>query len=167
MIGEIATSKMIDMTIIGETITDPIIGQIMEETTIRNREIELEVKVGKILEIVTEIIQGKDMREVEIEAEIGVEERQVQPRSRILSENRGDRKRSETRPRSNSRIDTNRDRIRSYRYREYDHFARKCPNTVTDEELGQNDSEQKGLQLLMQDNPINSDGGTEVECLNL
>ena len=73
MLGEIATDKMIDMTIIGETITDPIIGQIMEETIIGNRDIELEVKVGKILEIITEIIQGNDLREVEIEAEIGVE----------------------------------------------------------------------------------------------
>ena len=73
MLGEIATDKMIDMTIIGETIKDPIIGQIMEETIIGNRDIELEVKVGKILEIITEIIQGNDLREVEIEAEIGVE----------------------------------------------------------------------------------------------
>ena len=35
--------------------------------------------------------------------------------------------------RSNSKVTTNRDRIRCYRYREYDHFANKCPNTVTDD----------------------------------
>ena len=48
--------------------------------------------------------------------------------------------------RSNSRVNTNRDRIRCYRCRKYDHFARVCPNTVTDEELGHSDSEQAVLQ---------------------
>ena len=70
MIDKIATDKMIDMTIIGkkieETITDPIIGQIMEEAIIGNRDIEIEAKVEKILEIITEIIQGKGLNEIEI-----------------------------------------------------------------------------------------------------
>ena len=51
MIGEITTDKMIDETIIGkvieEIITETIIGQITEEAIIENRDIELEVKVGK------------------------------------------------------------------------------------------------------------------------
>ena len=51
MIGEITIDKMIDMTIIGKNIdkiiTETTIGQIMEETIIENRDIELEVKVGK------------------------------------------------------------------------------------------------------------------------
>ena len=38
----------------------------MEETIIGNRDIELEVKVGPILKITTEIIQGKGLNEVEI-----------------------------------------------------------------------------------------------------
>ena len=70
MIGEITTDKMIDVTIIDkiieEIITEPIIGQNMEETIIGNRDIELEVKVGIILEIISEIIQGKGLNEVEI-----------------------------------------------------------------------------------------------------
>ena len=70
MIGEITTDKMIDMTIIGkiieETITEPITGQIMEETIIWNRDIEIKAKVEIILEIITEIIQGKGLNEVEI-----------------------------------------------------------------------------------------------------
>ena len=69
MIGKIATDKMIDVTIIGkiieETFTEPIIGQIMEETIIGNKDTEWEVKVGIILEIITEIIQGKGLNEVE------------------------------------------------------------------------------------------------------
>ena len=70
MIGKITTDKMIDVTIIGkvieEIITEPIIGQIMEETIIGNEDIELEVKVGIILEIITEIIQGKGFDYIEI-----------------------------------------------------------------------------------------------------
>ena len=38
----------------------------MEETIIRNRDTELEAKVGIILENTTEIIQGKRLNEVEI-----------------------------------------------------------------------------------------------------
>ena len=61
---------MIDMTLISkiieERITEPTIGKIMEETIIGNRDIELEAKVGIILEITTEIIQGKGLNEVQI-----------------------------------------------------------------------------------------------------
>ena len=106
------------------------------------------------------------MSEVEIEAEIGVD-KAMQPRSRTISEDRDDRSRSESRSRSNSRVSTNRDRIRCYRCMEYDHFAMECPNAVTDEELDHSYSEQAALQMLMQENPINSDRQTQVECLNM
>ena len=73
MIGKIATDKMIDMTIIEEINIETTIDQIMKETITENRDIEIEVKVEKILEIITGIIQGKDLNGVEIEAETGVE----------------------------------------------------------------------------------------------
>ena len=77
MIGKITTDKMIDKTIIGkiieEIITETIIGQTMEETITEYRDREVEVKVGRILEYIREIIQEKDSSEVEIEADIGVE----------------------------------------------------------------------------------------------
>ena len=57
--------------------------------------------------------------------------------------------------------------IRCYRCREYDHFAMECPNALTNEDLDYSDSEQAALQMLMQENPINSEGHTQVECLNL
>ena len=38
----------------------------MEKTIIGNRDIELEVKVGKILDIITGIIQKKALNEVQI-----------------------------------------------------------------------------------------------------
>ena len=47
------------------------------------------------------------------------------------SQNGSSRFRSRSRSRSSSRITTNRDRIRCYRCREYDHFANECPNAVT------------------------------------
>ena len=72
MIEEIVTDRMIVETIIDNlkdgTITETIIDQIMEETM--NRDIEIEVKVGRILEIIIETIQEKDLREVEIGVEI-------------------------------------------------------------------------------------------------
>ena len=75
MIGETTMDKMIGETIIDKIkdgiTTETNIGQFMEGTI--NRDIEIEVEVGRILEIIIEIIQEKDMREVEIEVEIGVE----------------------------------------------------------------------------------------------
>ena len=72
IIEEIVTDKMIDETITDKIkdkiITETIIDQIMEETI--NRDIEIEVKVGRILKIIIEIIQEKDLREVEIGIEI-------------------------------------------------------------------------------------------------
>ena len=68
MIGEITTDKMIDKTSIDKTleeiITETIIGQIMEETIIEKRDIKLEVKVGRILGIIIQIIQEKDLIKV-------------------------------------------------------------------------------------------------------
>ena len=65
------------------------------------------------------------------------------------------------------RISTNRDRIRCYKCREYDHFAIECSNAVSDEELDHSNIEQAALQMLMQENPLNSEGQAQVECLNL
>ena len=40
------------------------------------------------------------------------------------------RSESSSRPRSNLRASTNRDRVRCFKCREYDHFANECPNLV-------------------------------------
>ena len=87
---------------------------------------------------------------------------------RTLSDEREDRSRPESRSRSNSRVSTNRDRIRCYRCREYDHFVVECPNVPTDEELDHSNMEQVALQMLTQENiPLNSEGQAHIECLNL
>ena len=79
MIEEIVTGRMIGKTIIDKinhgTITETITDQIMEETI--NRDIEIEVKVGRILEIIIETIQEKDLREVEIGVEIDKHDQDV------------------------------------------------------------------------------------------
>ena len=72
MIEEIVTDRMIGETIVDKikdrTITETIIDHIMEEAI--NRDIDIEVKVGRILEIIIETIQEKDVTEVEIGVEI-------------------------------------------------------------------------------------------------
>ena len=53
-------------------------------------------------------------------------------RERTFSRNYGnnrDRSSSNSRSRSGSQASTNRDGIRCYNCREYDHFARDCPNS--------------------------------------
>ena len=56
--------------------------------------------------------------------------------SRNYGNNR-DRSSSSSRSRSGSRASTNRDRIRCYNGREYGHFARDCPNSREEGDLGQ------------------------------
>ena len=51
-----------------------------------------------------------------------------------------------TRNRSNCRVTINRDRIRSYKCKEYDHFANECPNSVMDDSDGY-ESDRTALQL--------------------
>ena len=41
----------------------------------------------------------------------------------------------------------NKDRIRCYKHREYDHFANKCPNSVTYDSDGY-ESDRAALQLI-------------------
>ena len=51
------------------------------------------------------------------------------------SHNNRDRSSSNSRSRSESRASTNRDRIRCYNCREYDHFMRDCPNSREERDL--------------------------------
>ena len=87
--------------------------------------------------------------------------------SRLESEGRRDADRSgtESRSRSSSRVSTNRDRVRCYRCTAYDHFARECPNAITDEDS--DGAEQTTLQMLTQDSHFDSDPYPSVECLNM
>ena len=88
-------------------------------------------------------------------------DRPTQSRRSTLS-----RGRYESRSRSNSRVSTNRDRMRCYRCREYDHFASECPNTPTDEEPDGDDADPASLQMMTQDYyPTDSEG--EIGYLNL
>ena len=46
-------------------------------------------------------------------------------------------------------MSTNHDQVRCYRCREYDHFASKCPNTLTDEEPDYDNAESASLQIII------------------
>ena len=62
----------------------------------------------------------------------------------------------------------NRDRLRCFRCSEYDHFARKCPNALTDGEscLGSEDLDDSTWQMLSQDGP-SALHNSEIEDLNM
>ena len=64
-----------------------------------------------------------------------------------------------TRNRSNSRVTTNRDRIRCYRCREYDNFANECPNVGTDDSDGY-ESDRPALQLMITEAEIHDNFDT-------
>ena len=70
--------------------------------------------------------------------------------SRTISNNsrKSDRSISNSRSRSGSRSCTNRDRIRCYKCRDYDHFASDCPNSVTDKDSDQDDPSHSALKML-------------------
>ena len=79
---------------------------------------------------------------------------------------------------SGSRASTNRDRIRCYKYREYDHFTKDCPTSREERELEQLqqmlnlEDEQTSLQPLItntQDtfNRVNSEENLRPGHLNL
>ena len=76
-----------------------------------------------------------------------------------------------TRNRSSSRVTTNRDRIRCYRCREYDHFANECLNIGTDGSDGY-ESDRPALQLMTTEAEIHDNFDTtrlneETDYLNL
>ena len=76
-----------------------------------------------------------------------------------------------TRSRSNSRFSTNRDRIRCFGCRKYDHFANKCPNIGTDDSDGY-ESDRAALQLMTTEADIHDNFDTaglneETGYLNL
>ena len=60
---------------------------------------------------------------------------------------------SGTRSRSNSRVTTNRDRIRCFKYRKYYHFANECPNVGTDDSDGY-ESDRPALQFMTTEEEI-------------
>ena len=87
--------------------------------------------------------------------------RPVQSRQSTLSHGR-----DESRSRSNSRVSTNHNCVRCYRYRECDHFASECPNIPTDKEPDYDDADPASLQMLVQNYYV-IDAEGEVEYLNL
>ena len=100
-----------------------------------------------MIEIVSEIV----------ELEIGVEKLDIQKgwQRKYQSPNLN----VGTRNRSTSRVTMNRDRMRCYECREYDHFAKECPNLVTDDPDGY-ESDRGALQLIIAEAEIheNLDG---------
>ena len=82
--------------------------------------IKIRILEDRIIEVdIEEIIGMKIMKEVGV----GLEKASYSGNIR-----RNDRNSSSSRSRSGSRVSTNRDRIRCYKCREYDHFVKRCLN---------------------------------------
>ena len=58
---------------------------------------------------------------------------------------------SSSRSRSNFRVSTNKDRVRCFKYREYDHFANECPNLFIEDSDRESDSTRQAFwQIVIQ-----------------
>ena len=77
-------------------------------------------------------------------------ERSTTPRRYITRQYNSPSTNSGSRSRSNSRLTTNRDRIKCFRCREYNHFANECPNTGIEDSNGY-ESDSAALQLMATD----------------
>ena len=82
------------------------------------------------------------------------ENRRLWRQSRLRERER--RSRSPSSSRLGSRTSTNRDRIRCYRCREYDHFANECPNQALDSSDRDSNSA-KSVSLHLADRDTGSD----------
>ena len=76
-------------------------------------------------------------------------ERRLSPRryNNNNRQNANSRFRSRSRSRSISRIRTNRDRVRCYKCREYDHYTNECLNAITSDSEG-HESDNAALQIM-------------------
>ena len=98
-------------------------------------------------------------------------ERRLTPRRNVNRRYNSPNVNSGTTSRSNSRVTTNRDRIRCFRCREYDHFANECPKMGTDDSVGY-ESGRAALQLMTTEANIHDSFYTarlneETDYLNL
>ena len=79
----------------------------------------------------------------------------------LIGNYRRDRSSSNDRSRSGSRASTNRDRIRCYACREYDHFVRDCPSSREERDLEQL---QHLLNMEEQDHRSSSIHSSDEDC---
>ena len=84
------------------------------------------------------------------------ENRRIWRQSRPMERDRDSQSRSLSSSRKRSRTSTNRDRIRCFKYREYDHFANECPNLVPDNSDRESDSA-RSVSLHLADSNTGSD----------
>ena len=107
------------------------------------------LEVGQGIILITEVVMVTTCEVIRVMGEIMVIiegmviEIKIMNRNRNRTLERQDRRRrndrgvSNSRSRSDSRASTNRDRIRCFECREYDHFARECPTRQESRETEQ------------------------------
>ena len=107
--------------------------RVMVQTIVQDIIIEV-IDIEEISERITDRIVEKNTEVKGMVTTIGIG---IDQEGEPLQETIGDRSSSSDRSRSGSRASTNRDRIRCYACREYDHFARDCPNSREERDLEQ------------------------------
>ena len=93
---------------------------------------------------------GEILTEVIAVTGVDQEERSLSPRRYGNRQYGNSRLRSRSRSRSNPRMTMNRDRIRCYKCREYDHFTNECSNVGTSDSEG-HESDNAALQVMTTD----------------
>ena len=111
--------------------TGDIVQIIVQGKTIEATDLE-EISEGTVDKIIEKVTEMKDMV---ITIEIGIDQRKgLLQGVTVMEEIEAP---AMTGLRSGSRASTNRDRIRCYACREYDHFVRDCPNSKEERDLEQ------------------------------
>ena len=132
--------------------------RVMVQTIIEDKIIEV-IDLEEISEGITDRIVEQNIEVKGMVTTIGTGIDQV---GRTFTGNyRRDRSSSNDRSRSGSRASTNRDRIRCYACREYDHFARDCSNSREERDLEQL---QHMLNMEEQDHRSPSTCSSDKDC---
>ena len=132
--------------------------RVMVQTIIQDKIIKV-IDLEEISEGITDRIVEKEYRS---ERYGNNNSNRNRSRGRTFTGNYGrDRNSSNDRSRSGSRASTNRDRIRCYACREYDHFVRECPNSREERDLEQL---QHMLNMEEQDHRSPSIHSSDEDC---
>ena len=145
--GHIRPDQIIEIEVVIQAIMQGKIIKVIDSEEISEETIDKTVEKGT---------EAKEIA-MAIEVEIGI----GQEREPFTGNYRRNRSSDSDRSRSGSRTSTNRDRIRCYVCREYDHFARDCPNSREERDLEQL---QHMLNMEEQDHRSPSIHSSDKDC---
>ena len=138
---------------IKDSLVEEIIGEVI------GLSVEIAMKVTEDMDMVEVIFGEATLGEVIFEVDITIEWIEVgkiEHGDQSRSRERERRGRSPSSSRLGSRTSTNRDRIRCFKCREYDHFVNECPNLIPEDSDKEGDSA-RSISLHLADSDTGSD----------